>query len=168
MTLPPPAKFILSPLHCFFDTTSPLLCIPTVLMGSQRRNLTWSQCNLFRDKDDLVKDTNVDHKLDVSTRQRSTLTRAVIYFGPQWLVERGMSLRARAILRHSALSAQGQSAAVLNRVAMRAGGKVHNPCKRGYHSRGGPDAEEGDLSFVEDNSSDLRNIGPSTHRKVAS
>jgi hypothetical protein len=33
---PPPAKFILALLHCFFDATSLPLCIPTVLTGSQR------------------------------------------------------------------------------------------------------------------------------------
>ena len=42
----PSADFILSPLHCFFDATSFLLPILTVLNGSQRRNLTGPQCDL--------------------------------------------------------------------------------------------------------------------------
>ena len=43
---PPHRKFIFALLHCFFDATGPRLSIPTVLMGSQRRNLTGPQYDM--------------------------------------------------------------------------------------------------------------------------
>jgi hypothetical protein len=79
-----------------------------------------------KDKSDLVKGTGTGHKMDVSTRRRSTLTRLNISFGLQSLVERERRRIARTTLRHSALFVQGQnvSSAVLNSVAMRTGGNA--------------------------------------------
>jgi len=50
----------------------------------------------LRYKGDLVKDTSIGHKIDISTRRRSTLTRMKIPFGHQSLVERGRRLTAQA------------------------------------------------------------------------